>query len=302
MANVSAPRIWTIGELLGWTTDFFQKKNIDEARLSAELLLAHTLGCSRMALYTQYERVPSDPQLAAYREAVKQRAERVPVAYLIGKAGFFALDFAVNRHVLIPRPDTETLVEQLIQRVRLTPGWETPTILDLGTGSGCIAISLAKNLPKALVVAVDKSPEALAVAKTNAESLKVGDRVLLVEGDLFDGIVGLPAPWPQKFHVIVSNPPYIPTSEIEKLQAEVRDHEPRLALDGGADGMDILRKIITQAKSHLLPGGLLGVEIMFNQGAAVQALFTQTGDFDNIRLIRDAGGNNRCVIAVYTGP
>ncbi|MEI8196156.1 MAG: peptide chain release factor N(5)-glutamine methyltransferase [Phycisphaerae bacterium] len=296
MANATTTRIWTIGDLLTWTTDFFHKKNIDEGRLSAELLLAHALGCTRMALYTQYERVPAESQLAAFREAVKQRAEHVPVAYLIGKASFFSLDFCVNRQVLIPRPDTETLVEQTIQRIRQAPGWETPTILDLCTGSGCIAIALAKNLPLAHVVATDQSAEALTLAGQNAQTLGVGDRVSFGQGDLFAAL-GTVTPPPPQFHTIVSNPPYIATGQIAGLQPEVRDHEPRAALDGGPDGLVLIRRIIAEASDHLRPGGLLGIEIAFDQGPMVQTLFAEAGYLENIRIVRDAAGNQRCVIA-----
>lgn len=296
MANESTTRIWTIGDLLTWTTDFFNKKKIDEGRLSAELLLAHTLGCTRMALYTQYERVPAESQLAAFRAAVKQRAEHVPVAYLIGKASFFSLDFSVNRQVLIPRPDTETLVEQTIQRIRQAPGWETPAILDLGTGSGCVAIALAKNLPTALVVATDQSAEALAIARQNAQALGVAERVSFGQGDLFGGLQTVTPPPPQ-FHVIVSNPPYIATDQIATLQEEVRDHEPRAALDGGSDGLTMIRRILGETADHLRPGGLLGIEIAYDQGPAVEALFSGAGYLENVRIVRDAAGNQRCVIA-----
>lgn len=281
--------------MLAWTNDFFTRKGIDEPRLSAELLLAHTLGCSRMALYTQYERVPDDSQLSAFRQTVKQRAEHVPVAYLIGKAWFFSLEFAVTRDVLIPRPDTETLVEQVIQRVRHTPGWETPSILDLGTGSGCIAIALAKNLPASRVVAVDVSPAALAVARRNVETHQLAAHITLLEGDFLAPLRTLNPP--HRFQVIVSNPPYIPSGEIPRLPPTVRDHEPRLALDGGPDGLDPHRRILAGAAEWLEPGGLLATEIAFDQADAAQNLFVQAGYLENIRAVRDAAGQMRCILA-----
>jgi len=202
--------VWTIGSLLTWTQDFFAKKNIDEPRLSAELLLAHALGCSRMSLYTQYERIPAADQTAAFRELVKQRANHVPVAYLIGKAWFFSLEFSVTRDVLIPRPDTETLVEFILQAARGRAEWSgpaMPAILDLCTGSGAIAIALAKRLPTASLVATDISAAALTIAKSNAELHKVSERITFLEGDLYDPLARIAAP--TLFHVIASNPPFV---------------------------------------------------------------------------------------------
>jgi release factor glutamine methyltransferase len=317
MASAATP-IWTIGSLLTSTTDFFIKKQVDEPRLSAELLLAHVLQCSRMALYTRYEEVPSDTQRAAYRELVKQRAEQVPVAYLVGRAWFFSLEFAVTRDVLIPRPDTETLVEFVIQHARSRPDWPQagapaggggtagaggPAILDLCTGSGAIAITLAKQLPAAVVTATDISAKALAVARQNVEMHKVGDRVTLLEGDLFEPLERMAAP--TLFHIIAANPPYIPTAGIQDLPATVRDHEPRLALDGGADGLEFHRRIIEGARGvgggsgHLHPGGFMILEMQFDQGPALQAAFAAAGSFSNMRTIRDAAGHPRCMVATY---
>jgi release factor glutamine methyltransferase len=292
---MAQPKTWTIAALLQWTTDFFSQRSIDEPRLSAELLLAHALGCSRMALYTQYDRVPNESQLAAFRQFVKQRGDHVPVAYLIGKAWFFSLEFNVDRNVLIPRPDTETLVEQVIQRVRQTPGWEAPAILDLCTGSGCIAIALAKSLPTANVVATDASEAALTIARQNADTLKVAERITLLQGNLLEPLASLSPP--RRFHVIASNPPYIATGDIAALSPDVRDHEPRMALDGGPDGLDFHRHIVAAAKDHIAPGGLLAVEIAFNQSAEVQAIFAAASYLEQIRLVRDAAGHPRCVMA-----
>ncbi len=283
---MTQPKIWTIAALLQWTTDFFTQRSISEPRLSAELLLAHALQSSRMALYTQYDRVPSDSQLAQFRQLVKQRGERVPVAYLVEKAWFFSLEFAVDKNVLIPRPDTETLVEQIIARVRQTPGWEAPAILDLCTGSGCIAITLAKNLPAATIVATDASESALAVARKNAEFHKVAERITFLQGNLFEALTNLTPP--RRFHVIASNPPYIATADIANLMPDVRDHEPRMALDGGPDGLEFHHHIAGGAKDHLAPSGLLAVEIAFNQSAEVQAIFAAASYLEQIRLVRDA--------------
>ena len=290
--------VWTIGSLLTWTTDYFAKKSVDEPRLSAELLLAHALRCSRVSLYTQYERVPPADQTAAFRELVKQRANHVPVAYLIGKAWFFSLEFTVTRDVLIPRPDTETLAEFVVQAARQHPEWSAPSmpaILDLCTGSGAIAVALAKQLPTASVVATDISAKALAVARGNAAEHKVGDRITFLEGDLYEPLVRMAAP--TLFHVIAANPPYIPTAEIEKLPPTIRDHEPRLALDGGPDGLAFHRRIIAGARQLLYPAGLLIMEMQFDQGPALHSALAAAAHFTNLRTIRDAAGHPRCVVA-----
>lgn len=284
---------WNIGALLKWTTDFFTRKGIEDPRLNAELLLAHALQTTRMKLYTQYDRVPEEPQLATFRDLVRQRGERVPVAYLIGKVSFFSLDLSVTRDVLIPRPDTETLVEQIITKVRAA-AWETPRILDLCTGSGCIAVTLAKNLKTALITATDISDKALAVAKQNAAELKIDDRISFQLGDLLAAVGEPSAP----FHVICANPPYIATAQLSSLQPEVRDHEPRLALDGGPDGLSPHRAILAAADVHLAPGGLLALEIAFDQSSAAKALFESAGYLEKISVARDAANHPRCVMGI----
>ncbi|MCL2647800.1 MAG: peptide chain release factor N(5)-glutamine methyltransferase [Phycisphaerales bacterium] len=311
--------VWTVGSLLTWTADFFAKKNIDEPRLSAELLLAHVLKCSRMALYTQYEKIPGDAERAAFRTLVNQRSNHVPVAHLIGKAWFFSLEFTVTRDVLIPRPDTETLVEFIIQQVRQHPEWSTaptspdtgagavsgsgPAILDLCTGSGIIAVSLAKQLPAATLTATDISPQALAVAKQNADIHKVRDRITFLEGDLFAPLESAPAP--TLFHIIVANPPYIPTAQVNDLPTGIKHHEPRLALDGGPDGLDLHRRILATvggrgggAKNFLHAGGLLILEMQHDQGSALHAAFAAAGYLTHIKTIRDAASHPRCLTAV----
>ena len=290
------PKVWTIAELLQATTDFFFKKSVDEARLSAELLLAHALGCSRMSLYTQYDRVPGESQRAAFREMVRQRGEHVPVAYLVGKAWFYALEFTVNRDVLIPRPDTETLVEQVISSVRGKPGWETPGILDLCTGSGCIAVTLAKNLPTATVTATDLSEKALVVARGNAAEHKVGERIAFLQGDLWEAVDKMSPP--AMFHVIASNPPYVPTSGIAGLMPSVRDHEPRIALEAGKDGHAFHRRIIAEAKGHLHDEGLLIQEMQFDQREGLVKIYEEAGWLESVRVLRDAAGHPRCVVGV----
>jgi len=285
--------VWTVGSLLTWTADFFAKKGVDEPRLSAELLLAHVLKCSRMSLYTQYEKIPAETERAAFRELVNQRGNHVPVAYLVGKAWFFSLEFTVTRDVLIPRPDTETLVEFVIQQFRQHTG---PAILDLCTGSGAIAVTLAKQLSTATLTATDISSKALAVARQNAETHKVQDRITFLEGDLFAPLESAPAP--TLFHIIAANPPYIPTAAVNALPPGIKNHEPRLALDGGPDGLDFHRRILADAKKFLHTGGLLILEMQHDQSDALHAAFAEAGYFANIKTIRDAAGHPRCVTAV----
>ncbi|MGC9259844.1 MAG: peptide chain release factor N(5)-glutamine methyltransferase [Phycisphaerae bacterium] len=288
------PVNWTIGELLQWTTAFFTRSGIDEARLSAELLLTHALSCSRMALYTRFDQIPPPDQIAAFREMVKQRKEHVPVAYLIGKAWFYSLEFAVTPDVLIPRPDTETMVEQVIRLARLTTSWETPEILDLCTGSGCIAIALAKNLPTARITASDISRAALQVAEKNAATHEVAARIHFISGDLLEPAAALSPPI--QFHIIVCNPPYIVTDKIAELMPEVAQHEPRLALDGGADGLEFYRRIAAQAGELLAPDGVLIVESAFDQTVEVEKLLVASGIFHASRIMRDVAGHPRCVL------
>jgi release factor glutamine methyltransferase len=293
----SPTQVWTVGSLLTWTADFFSRKGVDEPRLSAELLLSHVLKCSRMALYTQYEKVPPEAETAAFRELVKQRSQHVPVAYLTGKAWFFSMELTVTRGVLIPRPDTETLVEFVISHARQRAEWAgegSPKILDLCTGSGAIAIALAKHLPTAVVTATDVSEKALAVARGNAEAQGVNGRVEFFKGDLFGAIEGMPGP--RMFHVIASNPPYIPTAGVAELPVGIREHEPRLALDGGADGMDFHRRIVDQARGFLEPGGILIMEMQHDQGPALKSLLEEAGWLENVRVIKDAAVQPRCVV------
>jgi release factor glutamine methyltransferase len=284
---------WTIRRLLQWTPEFFQKKGIDQPRLSAELLLSHVLKLPRIALYTDYERVVVQRQLAIYRELVRRAGADEPIAYLTGRAHFFNMEFEVNADVLIPRPDTETLVENVLQTVRHQSGLESPRVLDLCTGSGCVAAAIAQNLKSATVVAIDISPAAVAVAKRNIEQLKLADRVMVEEGDLFEPISRLVDARP--FDIIVANPPYIATGQMATLDASVREYEPALALDGGLDGLVIHRRILRGAAAHLMPNGLIFLEIAFDQGPAIKKLADEFDEFEESRLLKDYGGRDRVI-------
>jgi len=285
---------WTIRRLLEWTTAFFARKEVDSPRLAAELLLSHVLAAPRIRIYTDYDRVPDEDQLAIFRDLVRRAGEHEPIAYLTGKAHFFNLEFEVTRDVLIPRPDTETLVEHVLQHVRFTPGLESPRILELCTGSACIAAAIAHQLKSATILAIDISESALAVARRNLDRLNLSDRVILAQGDLYEPLETQITAAP--FDMILANPPYIRSADIQALDRNVRDYEPRLALDGGEDGLQITRRILATAPRRLVPGGRVYIEIQFDAADAVRQLATDAG-LQDIRIFRDQAGNDRVLHA-----
>lgn len=289
---------WTVRRLLEWTTGFFTKKNVDSPRLSAEMLLSHVLMYPRIKLYTDYEHVLNESQLTAFRSLVKRAGEQEPIEYLTGRAHFFSLEFEVGPGVLIPRPDTETLVESAIGYARGVVGLESPRILDLCTGSGCIAAALAKNLPTSMVLAIDKSDKACAIAKKNMADLGLADRVTVACGDLFgpleSGIVAQP------FDLIVANPPYIATSVIESLDRSVKDYEPIEALDGGLDGLSLHRRILHKGVDRITAIGRAFLEIAFDQGPAALEMAAGIAGWTDAKIYKDYGGNDR-VLTVKRG-
>ena len=282
---------WTVRRLLEWTPPFLQKKGVDQPRLSAELLLAHVLDVPRIKLYTDYDRVLDEPRLARFRELVRRAGAEEPIAYLTGRAHFFSLEFTVTRDVLIPRPDTETLVEEVLQTVRHVPGLEAPRVLDLCTGSGCVAAAIAANLKTATVLAIDLSPAAVDVATGNMQKLGLADRVVVEPGDLYEPITRRVDAAP--YDLITANPPYIASAQLAALDRSVIDYEPRLALDGGPDGLSLHRRILDGATRHLLPGGRLFLEIAFDQGPAAKALVAESPLWADVKVVKDAGGRNR---------
>jgi release factor glutamine methyltransferase len=295
----SAGGPWTVRRLLEWTTGFFTRKEVDAPRLSAELLLAHVLNYPRIKLYTDYERPLEEKDLTRFRELVQRAGEHEPIAYLTGRAHFFNLEFEVIPAVLIPRPDTETLVENVLQFCRTASGFEAPRVLDLCTGSGCIAAAIAHHLKNATVLASDLSEAAVAVARRNVERLGLSGRVTVEQGDLFEPLSRVPDPRP--FDLIVANPPYIPTGQIEKLDRNVRDYEPVAALDGGIDGLVIHRRIAAEAPQRLVPGGRLYLEIQFDQTDAVKGILESREELEDVRVLKDYGGNPRVVTARKKG-
>jgi release factor glutamine methyltransferase len=292
---IKTPDEWTVRRLLEWTSGFFTRKQVDAPRLSAELLLAHVMKMPRLKLYLDYERVVGEAELKAYRALVQRAGEHEPVAYLTGKAHFFNLELDVTRDVLIPRPDTEVLVENVLQLVRNQPGLESPRVLDLCTGSGCVAAAIAFHLKHAIVVATDISAAAVAVAKKNIENLKLADRVTVEQGDLFEPVARLPDPRP--FDLIVANPPYIPTAQVPQLPRNVRDYEPLGALDGGLDGLALHRHILHQAPEKLVPGGRIFLEIAFDQGDLARQIAADYPAFEDVKVLKDYTGNERVLTA-----
>jgi release factor glutamine methyltransferase len=274
--------------MLAWMTDDFRGRGIESPRLDGELILSDVLGIDRVRLYMDLERPLSDGELALVRERVQRRRGREPMAYIRGRREFFGRAFAVNRHVLIPRPETELVVERAL--LALPPGEDGLCVLDLCTGSGCIGVTVALERPLAKVTLTDVSREALVVAKQNTVALGAEDRVSLAEGDLFAAVD--PA---ARFHVIASNPPYVRADEMAGLAADVRDHEPRLALEAGADGLDAVRRIVAEAPAFLRPGGRLIMEIGEEQSEQVLALAGDDGQYAERVVHRDLQGHPRVV-------
>ncbi len=283
---MSAPRTWTVLELLRWTAGHFAERGIDTPRLDAECLLAHALGTDRLQLYIGFDKPVEEAERGAFRELVRRRAgERVPVALLTGEQEFWSLRLAVNSAVLVPRADTETLVQVALERIPDPEG--EYEVLDLGTGSGAVALALASERPKARVTASDISPEALEVARANAERLGLAGRVRLVEGSLFEPVVG------ECYDLVVSNPPYVAEAEATSLAPEL-GHEPPQALFGGPDGLAVLRPLVAGLSGALRPGGAWALEIGPEQAAVLEGWCREAG-LGGAQVHRDLAGRPRVV-------
>lgn len=279
--------------ILNLAASHLADRGVENARLNAELMLCSILEVRRIELYLQFDRVLSPEELAVYREMMRERLRYVPLQYITGETEFMALPFWMDRTVFIPRPETEQLVEAVLQELKGTT--EETAIADVGTGCGAIAIALAREIPAARVYAIDSSEDALALAARNAERNDVKDRVILLDGDLLDpladiGVKGM-------VRAIVSNPPYIRTEEISRLPEEIREYEPLLALDGGADGLVFYRRLVPEALPFLVDGGWLALEIGTDQTDPVLELIREHGGFDTVRVIRDLNGLNRAILA-----
>jgi release factor glutamine methyltransferase len=275
--------VWTTLSVLDWTTQRFAGAGIGAARLEAQVLLAYVLGCTRVQLYTGFDKPLGEEELARYRALIKRRLAGESVSYLVGETEFWGLPFYVDEHVLVPRPDTETVID--VARTARPDRTSPCRILDLCTGAGAIAVSLAKEYPAARVVATEISPTAAAIARRNAERNAVADRVEVRDGDLFVPVAG------DRFELIAANPPYIASSVLPTLSPEVR-REPAIALDGGRDGLAFYDRICAQAREHLTPGGALIVEHGYDQAQAVRARFAAAG-FADVALVHDLGKNPR---------
>jgi release factor glutamine methyltransferase len=284
---------WTIKRLLGWVTDFFTQKAVDSPRLSAELLISHVLGLNRIELYTNFDRPLSKPQLDRLHQLVKQAVQNEPVAYLIGRCEFYSLEFKVTRDCLIPRPETELLVERAIEFLRHRPGKQL--VCDLCTGSGCIAVAIAKNVTDTELYATDISDAALQIAIQNAQKQNVAERIKFLQGDLFEPLI--PQMDKCRFDLVVCNPPYVTGSEYETLERNIKDYEPADALLGGADGLEMYRKICERAEQFLKPDSALMFEIGYAQGKSVTALLEQTKLFTDAVVEKDLQNNDRIIIA-----
>jgi release factor glutamine methyltransferase len=287
-----ATKHWTIRKLMKDAIRHLQSHNVPEPRLSVELLLSHALGCRRIELYTNFDQPLNKQELAAFRLLYERRLAREPVQYIIGSAHFMGLPFLVDRRVLIPRPDTETLVEQAIIRCRNLDGETILSILDVGTGSGNIAISLAKFVKRCVVTSIDSSEQALEVARQNARHHGVEEKVIFQHLDAFEPVDQLLR---RRFHLLVSNPPYISAYEWETLQPEVRDYEPREALCDGADGYELYRRIIELAPYLLLEGGTVLVEVGDRMAFTVLSMMQDAGFFD-LGVVRDLQGMERVIV------
>jgi release factor glutamine methyltransferase len=290
MTQAVTEKRWTIEDLVKWATDDFRARGIENPRLDAEVIVAWALGIDRVRIIIDGKRPLVPEELARLRDLVKRRRAREPVAYLRGEREFYGRRFLVDKRVLIPRPDTETLVDAGLERTRHVS--MSMRALDLCTGSGCVAITLARQRPTSRVHATDLSADALAVAQENA--LRLGAyNVSLSQGDLF---AALPRSW--RFDLVTANPPYIPTADIAGLTADIRDFEPRIALDGGADGLDVLRRIVAEAPEWLVQGGVLAVEVGAEEARDVARSFEARG-FREVVLTKDYGKIERVVSGIW---
>jgi release factor glutamine methyltransferase len=283
----SAP--WTVGRLLQWTADYLKSHGSESPRLDAEVLLAEAMKCQRIQLYTAFDDEPNETIRTAFRETVRRRATGVPVAYLVGHREFYSLDFRVTPDVLIPRPETELLVVALLDHVKSRPGGtglasgtHAMAIADVGTGSGIIAVCAAKHLPDCRITAIDNSPAALEVAKSNAEKHGVAGQIEFVQSDLFSGVAA-----DKKYDFILSNPPYVSEKEFETLAAGVKNHEPHSALVAGPQGTEVIGSLIPQSAERLNSGGYLIMEISPMIHDQVRALLVAESRFEPVATIKD---------------
>jgi len=282
---------WTILRVIQWAAAYLKERGIDSPRSAAEILLAHALGTDRVQLYVHHDKPLEKAELAAFKELIRRRVRREPVAYIVGRKGFWTLDLAVGPEVLIPRPETECLVEAALAVLMKAPAGRCARVLDLGTGSGAVVLALAAEAGRHRYFASDLSIAAVAFARRNAHAAGLGGRVEFFAANWFSALKQEGEP----FDLIVSNPPYVVRSVLAELQPEIVRYEPPLALDGGRDGLKSYRAIIGAADSHLAPGGALLLEIGSDQREAVQRIAAQAGGYNESQCIADYAGRDRVV-------
>jgi len=288
--STTASPTWTVKDLLLWTTSYLEKNLSESARLDAEILLAHCLDCPRIMLYTRYDEVVGEQGRQSFRELVRQRATGTPVAYLVGHREFYSLRFDVSNQVLIPRPATEFAVIAVLDIIKKHFPNQPRSIADVGTGSGVIAVTLARELPGVRFTAIDISPSALDVAATNATRHHVSDQIQFLQQDL------LSDPSPDLFDIIVSNPPYVRSDEYAQLSRDIRDYEPQIALEAGPTGMEVYDRLIPQAASRLQNQGWLVLETSPMLIDTLQQTVVRAG-FDSVEAVSDLEGHGRIVVA-----
>ena len=286
-------KMWRVVDLLDWTAEYFQQHGVPNPRLDAEVLLGHLLEKSRLQLYLHFEMPVFQEHLTPFRELIKKRIERTPVSYLTNRKEFMSLDFYVDERVLIPRPETE----QLVETVLTSKTEDFQRLLELGTGSGVIATSLAVQQPEWEIVATDISEPALAVARQNAETHACAARIKFLSGDLFEPIEAMNTDEEPQFDWIVCNPPYIKNTERDTLNPDVRDYEPEVALFAGDDGLAVIRRLIVEAPKYLAPGGKLILEIGETQADSVRALLDAESAYCTYELLKDYAEKERVVFA-----
>jgi len=283
--------VWTSRRLLVWTTEYLAKKGVDQSRMASEMMLAHVLGVERLKLYMDPDRPANDLEKAAFHELVERAAQHEPVDYLVGATSFFAMMLNVTKDVLVPRPSTETLVEHVVQHARRTPGFHSPLIADIGTGSGAIAVALAKHVPNCHIMATDVCKKALRVAQANSLKHNVDDRIDFRLGNLLEPLAK------QRVHYLTSNPPYISDDQWTRVPRNVKNYEPVGALRGGVDGLKYIRLIIEQAPTCLEKPGQLVLEIDHTQKQSVLNLVHQTAGLNHEHILADHEGLARVLVA-----
>ncbi len=281
---------WTIKALLDWIAPYLEEKSVDAPRLCAELLMCHVLGKQRMELYTQFDAIVPPAQLAQLRALVKRAGDHEPVAYLVGRTEFYSMELTVRPGCLIPRPETEMLVQHAIEFLRTREGQQS--VLDLCTGSGCVATAIAHNFKNADITATDLSQAALDIATENIAKHRLTERITLQQGDLLAPVSSGP------FDLIVSNPPYVSEAEYEALDKNVKDYEPREALLAGPKGLDMYERLLGSMEPHLKPNAAVMLEIGYSQGPELHALLENTGMFSQVQVHKDLQKLDRLAVGI----